>query len=174
MRRSLMSLLLCGAALVLPQLVLAQAPAPAVPAVDLSDLNLRIAEARDADSIKLGEATVKPEKGFKFVLITLRGELRTPGKVSASASAFYTLYSTIGPNNLEKVARADAKGVDLGSEGTYSATESATYTAPKNVLLDVAMPVPDGVTQFFILWDTAKGKQRAKVDVGRTAQRRVQ
>jgi hypothetical protein len=166
LRRALVFSLLGGAALVAPGMALGETAA--APAVDLSDLNLRVAECRVVDGIKMGATDLKAPKGEKLVVTTLRGELRTPGKVTVSASTFFTLYSVLTSGNQEKVGKAVGQAVDLSNEGSYAPTATATYTTPKNVLLDVVLTLPDGVDQFYLVYDTAKGKQRVKAIVAKS------
>jgi len=154
----------------------ASATSPASPAspagMDLSQLNLRVAEARVVDSIKLNETDVKPEKGAKLVVVTLRGKLPEPGRVTVSATAFSVLYSLAtekpGGGRDEKVAKAQAQAVDLGEDGSWASSTTATYPKPKDVLIDVVLPLPAGVNDFYLFYDTAKGKQRARVKLSPT------
>src|SRR5262245_42436042 len=105
MRRFGVLICLCGAVALVPGLALGQAPkaaasapaasAPALPAIDLSQLALRVVEARAVDSIPLEKGAIKPEKGTKLVVVTLRGKTPSPGQVTAAASAFFALYSVV-------------------------------------------------------------------------------
>jgi hypothetical protein len=134
----------------------AEAAAAPLPQVDLSHLNLRMAEARVVDSIEIDKTAVKAPPGSKFVVVTLRGTLKLAGRVTVAASAFSTLYSeTSGTATVqEKVAQSKAQAVDLGGEGTWATRTTTTYPAPKPILLEVAVPVPVGVKQFYILYET--------------------
>lgn len=181
--------LFCGMALLAPGLALGQAapaaptsPAPPaaaagaaapLPQVDLSHLNLRMAEARVVDSIEIDKTPVKAQAGSKLVVITLRGTLKLAGRITVAASAFSTLYSeTSGAATVqEKVGRSNAQAVDLGGEGTWATRTTTAYPAPKPVLLEVAVPVPLGVKEFYILYDTDKGKRRAKVTLEKVTPR---
>jgi hypothetical protein len=159
---------------------LAEPPASAAPAaspalaagMDLSQLNLRVTEARAVDGIQMDGTDVKPEKGAKLVVVTLRGKLPEPGRVTVSAAAFSVLYSLAtekpGGGRDEKVAKAQAQAVDLGEDGAWASSTTATYPKPKDVLIDVALPLPAGVNDFYLLYDTAKGKQRARVKLSPT------
>jgi hypothetical protein len=156
---------------------LAQPPAPAPvagPAIDLADLGLHVTETRAVDSIPLEKTALKPEKGMKLVVVGLRGKLPSPGQVTAAASAFSAFYSVVSEHpaeagqvaQQEQVAKGQAKAVDLGSEGAWGPTATQRYPKPKDVLLDVALEVPAGVGEFFLIYDTAKGKQRLEVKLG--------
>ena len=181
MRRLVVVGLLSGAAFLAPRMGLAEPPAasaasataPALPAgMDLSQLNLRVLGARAVDSIQLNETDVRPEKGAKLVVVTLRGKLPEPGRVTVSATAFSVLYSLAtekaGGGRDEKVAKAAAQAVDLGEDGAWASSTTATYPKPKDVLIDIALPLPAGVNDFYLLYDTAKGKQRARVKLSPT------
>ncbi|HTQ79333.1 MAG TPA: hypothetical protein VMM92_05010 [Thermoanaerobaculia bacterium] len=164
MRRVVVWGLLLGVAILAPRGARAQAPA-ALPAVDLADLNLRVAEARVVDSLETGKTPIKPQPGMKFVVATLRGSLKAPGHLAVAATGFYALYSEVASNAQEKVAQAKAQAVDLGGEGTWAPQASADYKAPKQVLLEVAIPVPTPVSEFYLIYDTAKGRRRAAVNL---------
>ncbi len=123
MRRLIVVGLLSGAALLAPRMGLAEPPpaaaaSPAAVATDLAQLNLRVVEARAVDSIKVDETEVKPEKGAKLVVVTLRGKLAEPGRVTVSSAAFSALYSEVaektGGTQDEKVAKVQAKAIDVG------------------------------------------------------------
>lgn len=169
MRRLIVVGLLSGAALLAPRMGLAEPP-PAAVATDLAQLNLRVVEARAVDSIKVDETEVKPEKGAKLVVVTLRGKLAEPGRVTVSSAAFSALYSEVaektGGTQDEKVAKVQAKAIDVGGDGSWASSTTTTYPKPKDVLIDVALPLPAGVNELFLLWDTAKGKKRAAVKLG--------
>jgi hypothetical protein len=174
MRRLVVLGLLGGAVLLAPRMVLGQPAAPAAPAasaesaIDLSQLNLQVNGARLVDSIQVDTTDVKAEKGAKFIVVSLRGKLPAPGKVTVSASAFSALYAEVSEkagNAVEKVAKAQAKAIDLGADGSWASSTTTTYPKPKNVLIDVALPVPAGVSELFLLYDTAKGKQRVQVSL---------
>jgi hypothetical protein len=176
MRRLVVLICLCGAAVLIPGMALAQAPAeaPALPALDLSDLGLRLIEARAVDSLPLEKTAMKPEKGMKLVVVGFRGRVPSPGQVTASAQAFSAFYSVVSEHPIpggqvaqqEQIAKAQARVVDLGSEGAWAPSATQKYPKPKDVLLDVAVQVPAGVNEFFLIYDTAKGKQRAEVKLG--------
>jgi hypothetical protein len=151
------------------------APAvPIPPAIDLSQLKLQMTGARVVDSIQIDTTDVKPEKGTKLVVVTLRGKLPTPGRVTVSAAAFSAFYAEVSeqPGSAqEKVAKSPAKAIDLGADGSWASSTTTTYPKPKDVLIDVALPVPAGVNELFLLYDTAKGKQRVQVSLGPKPQR---
>jgi len=146
------------------------AETPESPAVDLSKLNLRVVEARTVDSIKLNETDLKPQKGAKQVVVTLRGTLSEPGRVTVSAAAFSALYSEPverpGGGPAEKVGKAQAQAIDVGGDGSWASTTTTTYSKAKDVLVDVTLPVPASISEFHLIWDTAQGKQRARVRLG--------
>jgi len=180
MRRLVVLGLLGGAVLLAPRIVLGQ-PAPAAPvapaasaapaalAIDLSQLNLQVTSAQVVDGIQVDSTEVKAEKGMKLIVVTLRGKLPTPGKVTVSAAAFTAVYAEVAEqagSSVEKVAKAQAKAIDLGGDGSWAGSTTTTYPKPKDVLIDVALPVPAGVNELFLLYDTAKGKQRVQVKLG--------
>jgi hypothetical protein len=87
-----------------------------------------------------------------------------------TAAAFSALYSESvtkpGESNAERVGKASAQAVDLGQDDSWAASATNSYPKVKDVLLDVALPLPAGVNDFFLLYDTAKGKQRVAVKMG--------
>jgi hypothetical protein len=176
MRRFVVLGLLCGAALLAPRVVLGQAPAApaapaasAAPAIDLSQLNLRVTEARAVDGIQIDGTDVKLEKGMKMVVVSLRGKLPAPGRVTVSAAAFSAFYSEVGEqagSSVERVAKSQAKAIDLGGDGSWAGSTTTTYPKPREVLIEVALPIPAGINELFLLYDTAKGKQRVQVKLG--------
>jgi len=179
MRRLGVLICLYGAVTLAPGLALGQAPAsptpaPAAAAVDLSQLELRVVEARAVDSIPLEKGAIKAEKGTKLIVVSLRGKLPSPGQVTASASAFFALYSTVSEHPIpggqtaqqEQIGKSPAKAVDVGSEGSWGPSATQRYPKPKDVLLDVALQIPDGVNEFFLIYETAKGKRRVEVKLG--------
>jgi hypothetical protein len=166
MRQFVVVGLLCGAAFLTRGVALAEAP-PEPAAVDLSQLNLRVTEARVVDTVKLGDAELKPSKDEKLVVVTLRGALDKPGRVTLIPATFTAMYSwtvSAAPPQ-EKVGKTEGKAVQLG-DGSWGTTATNTYTAPKDVTFDVAVSVPTQVTQFYIIWDMKKGL-RAPVDLGK-------
>ncbi len=172
MQRLVVVGLLCGAVFLAPRIGLgaAESPTAAAAAVDLSDLNLRMVEARAVDSLLVNATAVKPGKGEKLVLVSLRGRLPAPGRLTVAATAFSALYSEDvskpgGPRQ-EKVGKSQAQAVDLGQDDSWAASATNSYPKVKDVLLDVALPLPAGVNDFFLIYDTAKGKQRVAVKLG--------
>jgi hypothetical protein len=172
MRRLVVLGLLCGAAFLAPRMTfgLAAEGAVAPAAIDLADLDLRLVEARAVDILPMNPTALKPGKGEKLVVVTLRGKLPAPGRLTVTAAAFSTLYSADvtkpgGPRE-EKVGKSQAQAVDLGQDDSWAASATTTYPKVKDVLLDVAIPLPAGVNDFFVLYDTAKGKQRLAVKMG--------
>lgn len=174
MRQLVVLGLFCGAAFLAPAVAFAEAPkepaavAPKEPAaVTLADLNLRVTEARVVDSVKLGDSELKPAKDEKLVVVTLRGALAKPGRVTLSPPTFKAMYSwTVSATPPEeKVGKTEGKAVQLG-DGGWGTSVTNSYAAPKDVTLDVAVSVPTQVTQFYIIWDMVKGL-RAPVDLNR-------
>jgi hypothetical protein len=142
--------------------------APAAAAIDLSQLNLQVTGARAVDSIQVDTSDVKPEKGSKLVVVSLRGKLPSPGKLTVSAAAFSAFYAEVSEqpgSTQERVGKAQAKAIDLGADG-WAPSTTTTYPKAKDVLIDVALPLPAGVNELFLLYDTAKGKQRVQVKLG--------
>ncbi len=189
MRRLVVLIWLCGAVLT-TGMVAGQTPAaakpsalPALPAVDLADLDLRVVEGRPVDSIPLGKAPLKAQKDMKLVVVSLRGKLPAAGQVTASAAAFFAYYATTSEQPIpgtpgltahqERVDRTQAKAVDLGNEGDWGPTATQSYPKPKDVLLEVVTEVPAGITEFSLIYDTAKGKQRARVKLAQQPERKL-
>jgi hypothetical protein len=158
--------LICGAAFLAPGAAFTEAPKEPA-SITLEELNLRVAEARVVDSVKLGEAELKPAKDEKLVVVTLRGALAKPGRLTLSPATFKAMYSwTVSSSPpQEKVGKTEGKAVQLG-DGAWGAGATNTYAAPRDVTLDVAFSMPTQVSQFYIIWDMVKGL-RAPVDLNR-------
>ncbi|HZF08099.1 MAG TPA: hypothetical protein VFE33_04840 [Thermoanaerobaculia bacterium] len=168
MRQFIVVGLLGGATFLAPGASFGQPPKGAEPAsVELAQLNLRIAEARVVDSVKLGDAELKPAKDEKLVVVTLRGTLDKPGRLTLVPATFKAMYSwTVSASPPEeKVGKTEGKAVQLG-DGSWGTTATNTYTAPKDVTFDIAISVPTQVTQFYVIWDLKKGL-RAPVDLAK-------
>jgi hypothetical protein len=184
MRRLVVVGWLCGAVFLAPRMGFGAAESPAAisaisatsatsaasAAVDLSDLNLRVVEGRAVDSLQVNATAIKPGKGEKLVLVSLRGRLPAPGRLTVAATAFSALYSESvtkpGEPNAERVGKAQAQAVDLGQDEAWAASTTASYPKVKDIRIDIALSLPAGVNDFFLLYDTAKGKQRVAVKMG--------
>jgi hypothetical protein len=181
MRRFVVVGLLCGAAFLAPRMTFGLAAkeaaeasgaagAATAAAIDLASLDLRFVEARAVDALPQSPTPLKPAKGEKLVVVTLRGKLPAPGRLTVTAAAFSALYSADvskpgGPRE-EKVGKSVAQAVDLGQDDSWTASATNTYPKVKDVLIDIAMPLPAGAGDFYLLYDTAKGKQRLAVKMG--------
>jgi len=142
--------------------------APEEPAsIEISQVKLRVVEARVVDSVKLGDSELKPAKDEKLVVVTLRGALDKPGRLTLVPATFKAMYSwTVSSSPpQEKVGKTEGRAVQIG-DGSWGAAATNTYTAPRDVTFDVALSVPTPVTQFYIIWDMTKGL-RAPVDLGK-------
>jgi hypothetical protein len=156
----------CGLALLAPGLAAGQTATAAGKAVDLAQLDLHVADARVLATLPLDKAALKPEAGMKWVAVTLRGHLAAPGRVEVKPDVFTAFYSEqLGSATQERLGKSTAKAVGLGGEGTWETSAAADYPKARDVLIDAALPVPTGCDDFYILYKTGKGIQRARVQV---------
>ena len=130
MRQLVVVGLFCGAAFLAPAVAFTEAPKEPA-AVDLAELKLRVAEARVVDSVKLGDSELKPAKDEKLVVVTLRGTLPKPGRLTLSPATFKAMYSwTVSSTPpQEKVGKSEGKAVQLG-DSSWGTNATHTYAAP--------------------------------------------
>jgi len=167
MRQLVVMGLLFGATFLTVGAALAEAPKePAL--LDLAQLNLRVADYRVVDSLKLGTTELKAPKDEKLVVVTLRGAVDKPGRLTVTPETIKASYSwTVSSSPpREQVGKTEGKAAQI-SDGSWAAHPTATFAGPRDVTIDVAVSVPTQVSQFYIIWDMKKGL-RGPVDLGKT------
>jgi hypothetical protein len=136
--------------------------------MDLAQLKLEVTNTEVVDQISNSNTTLSVKKGYKLVVVTLKGIVTDPCKIPIKTSEFSAIYEEETTNNKgEKetnihieVSAAIAKGDSWSiSQVGVRVTSSYYIYEPGPIILKVAFNLPEKITSFFVRYPTlAKGK----------------
>jgi len=144
--------------------------------MDLAQLKLEVTNAEVVGQISSFNATLSAEKGYKLVVVTLKGIVTHPCKITIETGEFSAIYEGEFTNNMgEKeaifhveVSGAIGKGASWlisGADFRIESTDSIKEPGP--IIIKVAFILPEKITNFFVRYPAlAKGKATISTQAG--------
>ena len=135
--------------------------------MDLTQLKLEVTNTEVVDHISSFNTTLSAEKGYKLVVVTLKGIVTHPCLISIETGEFSAIYEREFTNNkgeketIFHVELSDAIAIAgwLISEGDLRIVFTHCIKEPGPIIIKVAFILPEKITNFFVRYPAlAKGK----------------
>ncbi len=134
--------------------------------MDLGDLGLSVAAVQVVPELRVGfqqDVVVKPQPGFKTVVVTMTGAIKGPGRYVVWPQLFSVVYEKDDATSGEvrragKVVGAEHVSYEWLGSDRWMATSETSEVKPAPVSFKFAVTLPVEVTTFRVLCATGVGK----------------
>lgn len=152
--------------------------------MDLGQLKLAVANVEAIDQISalhgpMGNIVISVKKGYKLVVVTLKGVVTHPCRIFIDPTEFIALYKeeTADPKGEEehiRIENSDAAAIDdtwvapvSTAEGIEARITLTMIRQPGPTIIKVAFVLPEKVTDFLVYYPAlAKGKATISAEIG--------
>ena len=144
--------------------------------MDLAQLKLEVTNTEVVGQISSFNTTLSAKKGYKLVVVTLKGIVTHPCSITIETGEFSAIYEEETTNNKGekgtrlnvKLSAAIAKGDSWSIPPVGVRVTSTCYIyEPGHIILKVAFILPEKITNFFVRYPAlAKGKATISAQAG--------